>query len=1065
MECFYFISNKNPASCVIHVKNQKFRALLDTGADVSLLRNDIFERIKDRKSELEPSNIILRNASGKNINVLGQTELQFHLGSESLSQKFCVSDQLKTPIILGRDFLCTYNVYIKLGEHKLEINGKTIPLVHFDDVTSLVRLAETIQIPPQYVCTTYGKYHNSFDVTGEVDLLVNQVETGFLAEEPGLLVMNGMGKTNHKRQVPLVFVNTTNRHFTLNKGNVVAKVEPLGDAEVHEITSDQYESVIAELSVKKDEQTKSKEHQMIEELLDRNADIFAKHEYDIGQTNLMKAHIETGDAEPIRKKMFRTPFALRDEVRRQIKEMLKVKLISPSNSSWSAPIFCIKKKNGSVRIVCDYRAINDVTKKFYWPLPNIDDIFASLGGCRYISTLDFLKGYMQLPLDDQSKLKTAFVCEEGLFHFNVLSFGLCTAPSIFQECMSRLLNGLSDYATAYLDDLIIYSKSISDHCLHLQNVFDRIRKANLKLERSKCTFLRDEVPYLGHIITKNGIKPDDEKIKVIQKLERPQTVKGVRAFIGMTSYYRRYIPSYAKIAEPLTQLTRKHVTFEWNDKRQQSFEKLKAALINPPLLAIPQLNEQFHLYTDASDKAIGGCLTQTIKGEERPIYYLSHQLSKTQRTWSTIEKECFAIVFALEKFRVYLEGKDFPIFCDHNPLKYINSAQNKNAKLQRWATKISAFGGRVTYIKGCENKQADFLSRLEGSIPRYRDTNIIEDHCDVEAVEAHLSESDTDNSDDEVSEGSHLADLKSKAHILEKQSEDPKLNKIIQDLKQKGERSKFKSKYILMHDVLHYIDKDEDIFIEVPKCLQNEIIQNIHESCLQHLGRDKTFNMIRKRFHWKGMTRMISEYLDVCVPCNKRNLKKVQTPLQEIEPPRFSFQRIAIDTAGPYVETEQGNRYVITVVDCFSGFIEAFPVSDKTAVTVAKVLLNQIFRRYSWCEELISDNGREYANDIIAEIAKQGHIVHIKTSPYHPQSNGKVERSHRTLVSCLSKVSNKLDWDKYVAHFCGAHNFSAIAGTNYSPFYLLFHRDPTVPIDTIMGPRQKYYGEEFLPTA
>ena len=301
-----------------------------------------------------------------------------------------------------------------------------------------------------------------------------------MANEPGLMVINGLCKPNNSRKVLLTFVNMTNRHFTLNKGNVVGKVQELQDAEINEIVAETYEAepcteVVIPL-IQKQRNGSNNEQERIKELLEKHSDIFAKHDYDLGRTNLIEAHIETGDARPIRKRMFRTPFAHREEVKRQIHEMLKAGLISPSNSPWSVPIFCVKKKDGSQRIVCDYRSVNDVTEKFYWPLPNIDEIFASLGGCRYFSTLDFIKGYMQIAMNKESKNKTAFLCEEGLFESNVLSFGLCNAPSTFQQCMAKLLNGASAYATAYLDDVIVFSPDLDSHITHLEDIFQPYQK-------------------------------------------------------------------------------------------------------------------------------------------------------------------------------------------------------------------------------------------------------------------------------------------------------------------------------------------------------------------------------------------------------------------------------------------------------------------------------------------------------------------------------------------------------------------------------------------------------------
>ncbi len=1106
--CCYYISNKNPSTCSIKIMNQNFRSLIDSGSDLCMVRSDIFNKInKGKNLSLKPSTKVLRNASGKIINVLGTVTINFELGSMTFKQTFYVSDKIKTAIILGRDFICDNNVYLKLGEGTCEINGKVIPLVDLDEITSLVRLAENVQIPPQHLVSCYAKYHSNFDIKPNSDLIVRQVETSFLSDEPGLLVMNSLVKANHRRRIPLTFVNTTQRTFTLNKGNVVASIEPLGEAELHEIVADTYQNgdKVLHESIKQTQtnmatvnevytkclptnyadqgyiqqqirMNQERDRKIIDELVDKNSDIFCKDDFDFEQTDIHQAEVDLENDIPIRERPYRMPFAYRTEAKRQLDAMLKARLISPSNSSYAAPIFCVKKKQTesdraegrlALRIVTDYRKLNNVTKKFYWPLPQIDDLFASLNGAKYFSTLDFVKGFNQIPLRKEDRHKTAFVCEQGLFEYNVLSFGLCGAPSIFSQMMAKLLNGASDYAVHYLDDILVFGRgTIEEYVMQLQDVFDRIRKAKLKLQKSKCKFLQPEIVYLGHTISAKGITPDQEKVKVIQELEAPSTVKGVRALIGMCGFYRRFIPRFAHIAEPLTQLTRKHAHFVWNKERQKSFEKLKEALTHAPILTIPRFDLPFKLFTDCSDVALGAVLVQTIHGVDKPVYYLSHQLSKTQRKWSIIERECFAIVFALEKFRVYLEGRPFEIYTDHNPLKFIDSAQNKNAKLQRWAVKISAFGGKIKYIKGSENIQADFLSRIEGNIPRYHDSDKIEESCEINVINSdRLRPLDRQYSDSENDISPEPPMLDPRWNIIQQQNKDRKIQDIKHNLKEKGSKSKFFKRYIIIDEILYYIDQHENLLIEIPKSLQQALIRDTHESSLQHLGRDRCHELLRKKCHFKGLTTMVYAFVEGCIPCQQNKLPIVQTPLQEIRPPRMCFQEIGIDLTGPYIETDNGNRYVLTVVDRLSGYLEAFPINNKQTDTVAHYLINHIFNRYSWPLKIISDRGSEFCSEVIKQITKLGHIHHIQTSPHHARSNGKTERPHRNLVACLSKIKNKQDWDSYISSFCSAMNMSKAASHKHSPFFVLYHREPILPVDSILKPRDTYYGDDYLPKA
>jgi hypothetical protein len=800
----------------------------------------------------------------------------------------------------------------------------------------------------------------------------------------------------------------------------------------------------------------SEQKEKLRNLLLENSDIFAKHEWDLGKTHLVKGSIDTGDSPPVRMRPYRTPLAYRGEVKRQIEEMLKAGIISPSNSSYASPVLCVPKKDGGTRMCIDYRKVNQqIVNELSWPLPTIDDILGIIGGSTYFSSLDFLKGYMQIPMDD-TKDKTAFITTEGLYHSNVLPFGLNISPAIFQKCMSFLLNGHKN-ALAYLDDIIIFSQNFSDHLKHLQEVFDRIRSANMKLKLSKCDFMRDKMVYLGHVVSKEGIMPDPDKVKVIKDLAPPANVRSVRSFLGMASFYRRYIRNFAAIAKPLTELTKKNAEFSWNEEKQSSFEALKQCLISAPILKLPEIGKSFALYTDSSDHTVGAVLCQFEDGTPKPIHYLSHKLSRTQQHWPVIEKEAFAIVYALEKFRVYLEGSGkFPIFSDHKPLSFIESTECKNAKLQRWATKISSFGGQIQYIKGKDNVKADFLSRIESEdLPA--DCNLVNTDRVV----------DYDSDGEEINRIPIWSPvLPQGTNLVKEQAEDRKLASIMADLRTKGEKSKFRSTYVVIDKVLYHIDRDENTRVVLPDSLKQAVIRETHEGFMgAHLARDKTMEKISSRYFWKGMTKEVYGYIEACVACKKQNIRSMTTPIQETKRAEYPFQHICVDTAGYYRISESGNRYCFTVSDQYSGWVECFALPDKSARSIASVLVDEIFRRFSWPRRITSDNGLEMCNEVISELTKLGHCHHIRTMPYHPQANGRAERAHRTMVSCLAKIEDKKDWDLYLPSFCAAYNSSVSANSKFSPFYLVFHRDPTMPLDTLLHPRETYYGDDFLPQA
>ena len=1017
---------------------------------------------------MSPSRTILRTASGSTMNVLGRYWTNIVLGGRSLPQSFYVVSNLNASAILGRDFMYKHKVDLSLGRMTLTVaGGRPIKMCSWNEVNNIVRLVESVNIPPHHIVTTQGKYQKTQCFRNGTPLQWYQITGGFLDQEPGLVIVNGLSNAQENCKIPITIFNQTSKHFTLNRGNVVARIEQVeNEAEICEITSGEIQKSLEELNFDIANLNNLNEEQRtkLRELLEANSDVFAKHEWDLGQTKLVTGSIDTGDSPPARMRPYRTPLAYRGEVRRQVNDMLKAGLISPSNSNYAAPVVCVPKRDGGVRLTFDYRKLNQSIKEFSWPMPTIDDILGTIGGSKYFSSLDFLKSYMQIPMDS-TKDKTAFITSEGLYHSNVLPFGLNISPAIFQKCMSFLLNGHQN-AIAYLDDIIVHSRSFGDHLIHLQEIFDRIRNANLKLKLSKCDFVKEELLYLGHYVSAKGIRPDPEKVKVIQDLSPPSNVKMIRSFIGMASFYRRYIPNFSKLSQPLTELTRKNVTFSWNEERQRSFDALKEALTEAPILKLPEMGKPFALYTDSSDYAIGAVLCQFEDGVPKPVHYLSHQLSKTQRKWPILEKECYSIVYALEKFRVYLEGSGkFPIYSDHKPLSFIESADNKNAKLQRWATKISSFGGQIVYIKGKDNVKADFLSRLEErDIPIPSADIDIDDSINVINTD-RLTNADSDDDVPNI-RPTRSNDLPQEVDITKEQDGDRKLAHIKSSLASKGRNSKFAKTFVVLDHVLYHVDRDENLRLVVPTNLRVPLIKDTHEGFMgAHLARDKTWEKLYSKYFWKGMTRDIYDQVDACMPCKKQNTRATTVPLQEVKRPDYPFQHIAVDTAGYYRVSEQGNRYCFTVSDLYSGWIECFAIPDKSAASIAKILVEEIFRRFSWPRYLTSDNGSEFCNEILASLTKLGNVHHIKPSPYHPQANGRAERAHRTMVSCLSKIEDKCDWDLYLPSFCAAYNTSVSSSSKYSPFYLVFHRDPLMPLDTIIRPREIYYGDDFLPQA
>ncbi|GBO45566.1 Retrovirus-related Pol polyprotein from transposon 297 [Araneus ventricosus] len=423
----------------------------------------------------------------------------------------------------------------------------------------------------------------------------------------------------------------------------------------------------------------------------------------------------TPDCCPKRLKPYRVPIALQDEVDRQIKELLELDLIEPSDSDWAHPVVCVAKKNGSVRLCIDFRLLNSFTIPDAYPMKIARDLLYEVGKANFISVLDLTKGYWQIPMKEEARHFTAFVTHSGHFQWKVLPFGMKIAGSTFQRSMDKALAPHREYCRSYIDDVAIYSQSWRDHLLHIHSVFRSLREVGLTVNLEKCAFGQKRVKFLGHIVGSGQHSPDPEKVEVLKNLSRPSTKKELRSFLGLASYYRDYIPNFSEIVLPLTDLTKRKVSniLPWSIEAEEAFVKIKDELVRMPTLHTPDISRPFWLYTDASATAIGACLAQhddVVK--ELPTAFFSKKLTPTQMKWSTIEREAFCVLEALKKFDTWIFGGKIQVVSDHNPLTYLTSSAPHGAKLSRWALALQRYNLIISYRKDIQHGNADALSRL-----------------------------------------------------------------------------------------------------------------------------------------------------------------------------------------------------------------------------------------------------------------------------------------------------------------------------------------------------------------
>ncbi len=435
-----------------------------------------------------------------------------------------------------------------------------------------------------------------------------------------------------------------------------------------------------------------------------------------GRTNLIQHHIEMEPGVVVCSRPYRLPEHKKKVVQSELEAMLEMGVIEESHSDWASPIVLVPKTDGSVRFCVDYRKVNAVSMFDAYPMPRVDELLDRLDTARFYSTLDLTKGYWQIPLSPLSKEKSAFTTPFGLHQFVTLLFGLFGAPATFQRLMDKILRPHTAYAAAYLDDIIIYSQDWQRHMVHLREVLRALRGAGLTANPKKCAIGRVEVRYLGFHLGHGQVRPQIDKTAAIAACPRPKTKKEVRQFLGLAGYYRRFIPDYSELTSPLTDLTKKEVPdmVPWTERCQQVFTQVKAALCGGPLLHSPDFSLPFLLQTDASDRGLGAVLTQEIGGEERPVLYISQKLSKRETMYSTIEKECLAIRWAVLTLRYYLSGREFTLCSDHAPLQWLHRMKDTNARITRWYLALQPFKFKVIHRPGTQMTVADFLSRNGG---------------------------------------------------------------------------------------------------------------------------------------------------------------------------------------------------------------------------------------------------------------------------------------------------------------------------------------------------------------
>ncbi|MCG8109820.1 MAG: RNase H-like domain-containing protein, partial [Candidatus Thiodiazotropha taylori] len=890
-------------------------AVLDSAAMVTLVRDDFLKSVYNPK-ELGPV-CVLKGIGADPVHGRMVYNVPITIGTQTFLHTVCAAP-VKDICLLGLDFMVATGCVIDLGNELLKVGQELVPIS--------VAMAEEQQFSKVTVIRRTVIQPNSVGfVKAQLD---NPIEGSYMVEScptKHTLASRVYGEGNY---VTLRVVNDSDQFVTFKKGNKIGHAEPADKIANHDSTQEatifqttqtsgvaeqddtECEGIPTHLKqMYLDNITDLSDHQKCEfkHLLSEFPDIFSKDDFDLGCLNIGVEHkIKTHDEIPVVEKIRRTPLQFQKQEQEYIEKLLKQKVIEPSVSEWSAAPVLVRKKTGELRYCIDYRALNAKTYKDNYCLPLIEDCLDSLHGKHLFCLLDLCSGYYQIPLEGVSKHKTAFGTRFGSFQWSRLPMGLCTAPATFQRAMQLVLRGLTwQDVIVYLDDVIVLGTDFEDALSALKKVFVRFREHGLKLKPRKCHFFKEQVEFLGKLVSGNGVSISPDKLEAVKKWPVPLNAKELQSFLGFMNYHRSHVRNFAQVSADLYDITSVE-KFTWKSKHQAAFEKLKELAITAPMLSHPSPDGEFILDTDASHTQIGAALYQIQDGVEKPICFASHVLLKQHRNYCTTRKELLAVVKFCRQFRHYLLGRPFIIRTDHNSLVWLTRFKHLEGQLARFIEELSQYDFKIYHRKGTEHCNADALSRIRDPLEAcdcYRAGQNLSDlpcgGCNY-CTRAHKQWARVNTDVDDVvplavrsvqpmnpvsvltgiQTVSNWMESLSALELREAQVEDPNIGIIINWLEHSYEPTTrvlqlcspetralwlTKDHLVFKGQVLYYSwanrDDRSDCLV-VPAEFRQKVLYLCHDlKSSGHLGQTKTLDRLKQQFYWHGMSRDCNIYV------------------------------------------------------------------------------------------------------------------------------------------------------------------------------------------------------------
>ena len=752
----------------------------------------------------------------------------------------------------------------------------------------------------------------------------------------------------------------------------------------------------------------------------------------------------------IRTKVYPMSLNEQEELNRFIEDNLRKGYIRPSKSPLASPVFFIKKKDGKLRFVQDYRKLNAITIKNRYPLPLVSDIVNRLKGARYFTKFDVRWGYNNIRIKKGDEWKAAFVTNKGLFEPQVMFFGLTNSPATFQALMNTIFADLiaKGKVAVYLDDILIFTQTLEEHRRIVNEVLQRLRKHDLYLRPEKCEFEREEIEYLGLVIRAGEVGMDPGKVKAVREWPAPKNLREVRGFLGFANFYRRFIKDFSKVARPLNDLTKKDTPWTWGETQNKAFEDLREAFISAPVLTLWDPSRPTRLEVDASGYATGGVLLQKLEDELwHPVAFRSASMQPAERNYQIYDREMLAIIEALKDWRHFLEGlpQTFEIITDHSNLEYWRTAQDLGRRQCRWSLYLSRFDFILTHRPGKANTQADPLSRM----PHHKILDAEDNQQQVVLKPEHFHQLAATSTDLR----NPLED-----RIRQASSREAEVLEGLAQLRKGGPRR-------LANGLPEWEEKEGlvyhkgRVYVPADESLRKDVVKQCHDDpTAGHPGIHSTLELVDRHFWWPHMRAFVRKYVEGCDLCaRKKHQSHPRSTTQPLAVPKGPWEEVGVDLI-TQLPTAHGKDAIIVFTDLFSKMVHVLPcTSDLNSEKMADIYYEEIFRLHGLPLRFVSDRGPQFASQLTRNLLRRLGIQSNLTTAYHPQSNGQTERANQEVEKYLRLYVSRRqdDWDKHLPMAEFVMNSRAHSAHERSPFEVVYGYLPlfNIPVGDRAGVR------------